>query len=429
MTVFYHTNITFGHRSYANLVKDHFNDLGSGADFYHNIALAFSYNCFHPRDGVWSHPWNTKIIPEHVMPQYDPNFNKSFNEVTDQRALEIGQLINDTGKKVTLFYSGGIDSTTCASAMIKNLTKEQLSNFSIAMSSDSILENPIFYKNFIEGKINVIDSNKSTYVDLVNLDHVCITADLGDALFGTELGTKMYPQMKSLSNDLTTHSRSNLENILDKINDPEIHYSRYKDLLIRYFNRNLERNKKGRINGISLNFSDLDKKFGEMFYEKINLNIKTSRVPVNSLHDFFWWIIFNVKYMHCALRPVLIYSTGKDRKNMFTGSILNWYGSKDYQLWSMKNNNNGEKIRGISQGSYKHAAKKYVYDLDKNEHYFYNKIKIASMPVLVRRNYKKYFQDFDKLFGLTDQLDIAFIGDPTVDQIILDGLRAYKEDF
>jgi hypothetical protein len=109
--------------------------------------------------------------------------------------------------------------------------------------------------------------------------------------------------------------------------------------------------------------------------------------------------------------------------------LINWYGSTDYQLWSMANNNNGEKIRGTSQSSYKWAARKYIYDFDGNEWYFRYKIKIASLPFIKMRNYRKYYKDFDTQFGMNTDYEILRGGDPEVDNFITSGLMNYKIDW
>lgn len=418
---FYYINTSLTSRSYGNLVNPIFDDLNEGARFYSNMARAFTYESFIPRQGEWSCPWKTAVMPGNEMPEYDPNFKETFSEVTDNRARDLAKIIEETDRKVAVFYSGGIDSTVCVSALIKNLTQRQLENVYICLSSDSIVENPNFYTNFIKDKIKTLDSLNHIYSDLADEGYVCVTADIGDALFGTELGTKMYAQYMSLIQDMTESDKRKYEQLYFKINDRDTHYSNFRPLIISYLNKILQNN--------TNNINDFDKKFGEQFYEKLNKNILTSKVPIISLHDFYWWIIFNVKYLHCALRAGLIYSKGANRKNVFGDNLFNWYGNREYQLWSMANNNNGEKIIGTTQGSYKHAARKYIYDLDHNEWYFKYKIKIASMPFIVARNYRKYFKDFDPVFGLDTDYNVAMIGDPEVDSLVLNGLNNYKLDW
>lgn len=366
--------------------------------FFLNISRAFGNSSYLPRMGQWATPWKMEVAPGYEMPSYDPLFSKTFEEVTDERALKLRDIIN-AGRQVVVFYSGGIDSTVTLVALLKNLTSEELRNVHLALSQDSIIENPSFYVNYIQDKFSVISSQENRYSDLIEQGYVCVPSDLGDSMFGTILGVKMYAKYG------------------DKINN-DAHYSTYKDLIIEYLNSVLSSNKKI--------LEPADNLFGEMYYEKLVHNINTSTVPIHSLHDFFWWIIFNIKFMHCALRPAVLYSASDNCKDFFQGGIFNWYASADYQRWSMVNNNNGQKIRGINQRMYKYAAKKYIYDFDKNDWYFNYKLKMPSMPTLRIRNYKKNFSDFDSRIGLSANYDVIRFDDPGVNDFIVKSLVEFN---
>jgi len=328
--------------------------------------------------------------------------------------LNIKQQIQTTNNTFVLFYSGGIDSTVCLVALLKNLSDSELKNVIVAMSSESIIENPLFYIKFIKDKFKVIDSSKYTYNDVIEEGHSCITADLGDAIFGTELGTKLYPRLKYLNNNLSNGSKKILEKYFYTVSNDDVHYSIYSDIIIAYLNSHLENERTN---------------FGKLFYEKVVHNIETSNGPVHSLHDFFWWIIFNIKYTFCAMRPGMVYSTGLNRKHLFHDSgIINWFGTNEYQLWSLNNNNNGEKIKGNQSNSYKYAARKYIYDFDKNEWYFVHKLKIPSLKQIFMRNYRKNFKEFDNLFAMDADYNVLYYGDPRVDILVMDGLYDFKKD-
>lgn len=393
-------------------------ELPQGSKFLLNTAAAFGYTCFVPRMGEWSLPWETAVAPGFEMPAYDANYSKTFEEVTDMRAIDLKNLIQQTGKKFAVFYSGGIDSTTCVTAIIKNLTAEELSHVYIALSPDSIIENPNFYIDHIQNKIKVLDSQENRYSDFVEQGFICIPSDLGDALFGTELGTKMYAQFKELADKLPTDTKKLVENLYYDVISDDVHYSRYKDLIIAYLDALLAKGKK------VLRTSDLD--FGRLFYEKMVHNINTSSVPIHSLHDFFWWIIFNVKFMHCALRAGYLYSTGENRRVVMETGVFSWYGSTDYQLWSMANNNNGQKINGTRQSSYKHVARKYIHDFDGNDWYYKYKLKIASLPIVNYRNWKKNYMDYGTRFGMNANYDILRFSDPEVSQFVVSRLQNFN---
>ena len=420
MKNFYFVQTSMYNRSFNKVIEPVLNDLSEGSRFYLNISRAFTFESYVPRAGEWSSPWPVITNPNYLMPAYDPSFSKSFEEITDQTALDIAKKIRNTDKEYSLFYSGGIDSTTMVVALLKNLSKEELKKVSICMSADSILENPFFYRTYIQNKLKVIDSDIYDLNTYVNENKVAVVADLGDGLFGTELGTRMYPQFYNIGKQIG-YEEHTLNNLYKNLSNSDYHYSKYKDIIIQYFNNILQSKHS--------NYTDNDKCFGELYYTKLDYNIKTSNVPVHSLHDFFWWIIFNVKFMHCALRPGTIHSTGKNRTKIFSEGMINWFGNNDYQLWSMANNNNGEKIQGTTQSSYKWAARKYIYEYDKNDWYFFHKIKFASMPLVVARNWRKNFEGLDSFFALTEDYHSLHFGDPNIDNYVQEQILNYKIDW
>jgi hypothetical protein len=402
-------------KPFNNFILPHYDELSAAGKFYIDMVKAFNYEGFNPRSGVWSDPWKSVVCPGLEIPSIDKNFNLSFEEITDNESLKIKKEIEEHNKQFMLFYSGGIDSTVCLVALIKNLSDNEIDNVTIAMSSESIIENPNFYKKFIKGKIKTVDSSKFTYDDLIEKGYFCITADLGDTIFGTELGTKLYPRLKYINENLSSGSKKILENYYYTPSSKDVHYSLYSDIIISYFNSYL---------------GSESKDFGKLFYNKVVQNIETSSAPVYSLHDFFWWIIFNIKYTFCALRPGTIYSLGKNRRHLFENNkIINWFGSVEYQKWSLVNNNNGQKIIGNNQSSYKYAARKYIYDFDNDKWYFNHKLKIASLKQIYMRNYRKNFNEFDNLFAMDINYDIHYFGNPKVDIAVMDGLYDFKMEW
>jgi hypothetical protein len=349
--------------------------------------------------------------------------------------MDIKNIIDQTGKNCVVFYSGGIDSTVVMASLIKNLGQEYLEKIIISMSADSIIENPYFYTNHIEGKFKIIDSSKNFYSDFIkNKQHFCISADLGDFIYGTELGVKLYPQMKYLEETMQTAGRKNLSHLYNKVSDSNTHYSEYRDILIYYFNTALKRgiNSLKTIPYVPQNISSEnshDANFGHLFYEKIHNNIKSVNVPIYSLHDFFWWSMFNPRFVWGAVRPAMVYGLNDNFKSILTEDIISWFGSLDYQQWSMHNNNNGEKLKGITQSTYKWASKCYLHKFDKNDFYFFNKIKMPSMPVIIARVYKQNWKDLDTRWALDENYRVLKIDQPEVKCYFEAGLKNYKIDW
>lgn len=410
----YHSSLCAYWPLHLKFITEIYDTLSRGGKFHVNTPALIDTNMLQPRHGEWSMPWETAVIPKFAMPEYDPTFNKSFAEVTDNQAIEVRDLIRATDKNVVVFYSGGIDSTVCMAALVKNLNKEELKKVKVNLSMDSIVENPQFYIKFIKDKIDILDSNKFNYGDACNNGYYSITLDQGDSIFGTELGTSLYTRFNEIAQSLSSDSQKHLLDIRPKIISPEVHYSEFADLLINYFNRPKF--------GVKI-----ESEFGKLFYEKLHRNVQTSTVPINSLHDFFWWMIFNVKYIHCSVRSTFSYGYPEFLKKNLLEQTINWFNHPDYQRWSMVNNNNGEKIKGISENLYKWAAKKYIYDFDKNDWYLNYKLKIGSLRNLFIRNHGTL--DLEKRFGFDYDYNLLRIDDPEVRNFIITNLQQYQVDW
>jgi hypothetical protein len=384
------------------------------ARYWLHLARRFRPNTLVARCGVWAAPWPMAVHPQLQMPAYDAAFNKTFSEVSDQRALEIRELIRQ-GKRLALFYSGGIDSTVCAVGLLKNLNAEELREVAFCCNINSATENPVFFDKFIRNRITVIDSNRTQYSDLIAQDYYPITADTGDDIFGTEQATQFYFDYARLVNELAAPGpgRAQLRRYQDDPKLMELPYAYFVDLLIPFLSPDFRP---------GIRPEKYDRKIGEWLYQKIVRNIETAAFPIYSLHDFFWWIIFNLRYTHCALRGPLFYYSGQDVKTAITKYLVNWFNTADYQRWSMANNNNGQKIRRATAIHYKWAARSYIYDFDRNDWYFKYKIKSVSLYGLLQNN----FDAFNMLFALDSDYRLHWLSDAAVRHEFEEGLQNFQ---
>lgn len=403
----------FASLSYNGYQDKFLNQLHEEADsagkFFINIAKRINPCRFVTRNGEWSLPWDQELIPKFQMPVYDPNFNKTFAEVTDASAIGLKYRIQQ-GEKFALMYSGGIDSTVILAAMIKHLTVEELKSFTVCASVTSMVENLHMWEHYIKDKMHVIDSKTVKYDDLIEMGYTPITADEGDCIFGTSLGLTLYNNFDYYIESLSPAVKDRLKPLKYKIASEDVHYSVYADLLIKHF-------------GIAS-----DPTFGKLLYEKYVWNAETASVPIHSLHDFFWWLIFNVKYLNCAVRGALYHNDRVDYRTA-VDKIENWYSGKDYQLWSMANNNNGQKIKK-TVASYKWAAREYIWDLDNNDYYKFFKLKTESLQSIVNK------QDFTKSkilpqarIGFTTDYEPLSVDDPTTQEYFRQAILNYKIDW
>lgn len=389
-----------------------FNKIPWEGQWYLKIHDKINPNRLVTRNGVWTTPWPQDLIPKFSMPAYDPSFSKTFEEVTDENALRIRNRIH-TGERFAVMWSGGIDSTVVLVSLLKNLTQEELKNVTVMCNLESVIENPTFYKNFVHNKIDTLDSGKYKYDDMIALGLTPITADEGDCIFGTLIGLGMYNNFDALIEKVSAPVKEKIKPLRDKISDPNIHYSNFKEIIIQYFN------------------ISWDERFGRIFYDKLVHNIETSDVPVHSLHDFFWWFIFNVKYFNCSVRGAIYYNDTLDCKTAIH-RIVNWYNDEDYQRWSMANNNNGEKIKDTIL-SYKAAAKDYIYKFDNNIWYRTFKTKIISLNnIASTQSISRIPEETlpkNRVAIKKDNWELIYSGDPSVEEYFTHHLSNYKIDW
>lgn len=369
----YLANINYLHPKLRHFWDQYYKTGDEETRFQIDMAKRFGKNRFVARNGTWSNKLGVVIAPGFEMPSVEKNFKKTFSDVTSERALDIKKLIRESDSRVSVYFSGGIDSVICVSALKQNLDDKDLKKIDICMSSESVIENPNFFQKHILGSFNIIDSSKVNYQDVERHGNYAITCDQGDSIFGTELATEMY-------------FKFNIEN------NKDVHYSKYEDLIVQFFSIKESPN------------------FGRELYERLQLNIKSSQLEIFSLHDFFWWIIFNLKYMDCALRGSVFYYEGmQNRERSVNRTIINWFGSDSYQQWSMANNNNGQKIQGNSAGTYKWAGRQYIYNFDKDRWYLRYKLKLSSLINLANRNENR--NKILDIFALTDKYEILKLSD------------------
>jgi len=393
-TIYFH-NIRGDHFApwdFWNSIRE---EAGPGGKFYLDIARRFPLNRFVSRnDSEWSLPWKQEIIPDFAMPEYNPRFEKTFEEVTDARALEIKALIN-AGKKFALLYSGGMDSTLVLIALLKNLTTEELKSVVICASVHVIIENPYVWEKYIFGKFTILDSHKYWYDDLINAGYMPITSDEGDCIMGTSIGLELYHNYDAYIRHLSPETRERLRPLKYKIATGEVHFSVYKDIIVRH---------------LAYDHTPEGLEFGRLLYEKYRHNINTARVPVHTLHDFFWWLIFNVKYLNCSVRGALYFNMEMPKRECID-STINWFNGTDYQLWSMANNNNGCKIRN-TVGTYKYVAREYIHNYDKNDWYFHFKTKLESLGNLLIKG--KAILPWQSNLALSKDYEMLSMEDPSV---------------
>ncbi len=310
------------------------------------------------RSGKWTTPWDAPSDSRFAPPKLE-YISDDLASLHDRRALELFAHAKQTNKKIMVLWSGGIDSTAVLSSFIKNIPQNELKDYlAVTLSTVSIFENFGFYSKFISNKLEC-HSYSSIEVDNEFLrKYILIHGDPGDCLYGPSVGLYMsYIQDGRCRESYKKH----IKDFPKLFTLPE--NSRFHN-----------------------------KDFGDWYVNKITDNLlDVNPDNVESVGDWFWWTYFNFKWEFSIQRP--FYFNRKDLGSPLDLDLVDdyiensFYNTDKFQLWSYSNLKN---LIVKDRSTHKLAAKQYIFELDKNQAYFENKIKIAGAPANIAWRMVRY---------------------------------------
>lgn len=252
-----------------------------------------------------------------------PNHKKSFAELCDERALSLLQL----NEPIFVMWSGGIDSTTVVTSILKNWPKEQLARITILCNHESIKENRSFFPHIV--KNFKIETSDHKIENALKRGYV-ITGEMGDQIFGASISFDAARIGEYILKEPWESGNTTLFSII------------HKEHGLEYFNRH------------------------KPIVEECPFKIKT-------VFDFLWWLNFTQKWQHIKLRTLV--STSWTDPEKYVLKMIHFFDTVDFQLWSIHNH---DKKMPKDWHTYKYEAKSYVIDFTKNDD-FMNKLKLPSM--------------------------------------------------
>lgn len=286
-------------------------------------------------------PYNFKLYEPFKMPTDLNNFSMTYEQCAEEKVHELMGLAKQLNKKVTLFYSGGIDSTFILVCFLKYVSQQDLDAYvQVALNLDAIHENPVFYHNFVKHKFRIISSEQMG--NMFDGSTIICGGEHNDQLFGSDVIGGM-----------------NVHGSID-----HVHNKYSKDFVKNWF-----------IN--SKNFTEFGANhWVEVFDEHIK---KKCPVDISTNFLFFWWVNFNFKWQSVYFR-MLARSNPNQRKNISDAYLKTYfhhfYSSENFQKWSMCNP--GLKIQK-SWNSYKWETKRLICEYNKDQNYMNNKLKVPSL--------------------------------------------------
>jgi hypothetical protein len=328
-----------------SLSKYDSNDSKNWAEIFKIIGLNVSMI---DRTNTIKMPFNFKIYDGFEMPNCDPSFNQTYEQCCDARAIELITLSRQLNKPITVLYSGGIDSTLVLISLIKNCPKNEIKDrVIVSLSLDSINENPNFYHNYIRKNFNIISSD--AIGSLLDGSSIILGGEHNDQLFGSDLIGKIYREFD-----------------YDQVGKP---YSR--DFITRWFI----------LKGMSIESANI-------WFDLLDNQIKTvAQCEITSNFHFFWWLNFCFKWQSVFFRILARLDINKRTvitKDFVTTYFHHFYSTKEFQLWSMVNN---DKKLIDNWNTYKYEAKQVIYNFNHDHDYRDNKIKMGSLyRLFVQKN-------------------------------------------
>jgi hypothetical protein len=283
------------------------------------------------------------VLHDHA-PEYQPGFNETFSQVTDKRYHELKSRLND--RPWVILWSGGIDSTVMVTSILRNASAPDRQNIFIACNESSIYENPKFFMDHILPNFSIIDADNFELSEKNLKKYYVLNGGPADALYCQFFGI-----IQAL--DLRNPGLINLP----------IH--NHAGHIIDIMHKNL---------GVS-------HKFAEWWHSFTVENINSQSVPVETIHDFFWWNSFNFNWTGTIFRDFKVLrffkNLSKTHIDLFWSNYIGWYDSADYQLWAMHNNKAGITF-GQGPSEFKLVAKQYIHSYDHDEYYLRFKCKARS---------------------------------------------------
>jgi hypothetical protein len=254
----------------------------------------------------------------------------AFNAIADAVASDIVAEAVEKGQRIQMMWSGGIDSTTALTALLRILDDgDELGRLDVLLSDHSVAEYPSFYTRFIRSRVVTVPVT-SPVGDYLRPDHLIVTGEHGDQLFGS-----------FLAKELVT---------------VEVAHQDYENVLPRFFEERLSRAGAG-----EAALAYLVPQFG------------SSPVQIESAFDALWWINFSLKWQSVALRIAAF--SGEDAGTQYA-STRHFFRDPRFQQWSLAQTGKRTPQRW---SDYKEPAKAYIRSFTDDDDYYAKKTKEGSL--------------------------------------------------
>lgn len=295
------------------------------------------------RTGTLNVPGVAQIFNNSPIPS-KPKYLSSFSGIAYNRIEECIDQLNNNGKeRLVVFHSGGIDSTLIVSLLTSHPDWNKIkSQAYLAINEDSQIENPVFFNEVVLPNFGTRLLPSNTFYDIIiDPKNICITGECADNIFGS----------------LTLKSYMDSTGKFDSI------YGDWKKETLPWLLAKKE-------------------KFVNEREEMLLSLVDASPVPIETNHDFLWWLNFAMKWQAVKYRMAMHAPTAYHAEYM-AKNVINFFDSTEFQQWALYTKE--EKV-GTTWNSYKLPAKKLINEIWANEQYLQYKTKWPSLPTITRYN-------------------------------------------
>lgn len=256
----------------------------------------------------------TRRAPAKVLyplPAFEPDFSASMDELCDRRATEICARAKRERRQIWLLWSGGIDSTAAAVALLKALPIVKWKSLEILYTRSSQVEYPKLFKwlhwrttlRFLENGINDLFSIHDSSLAM-DKQPLIVTGEFGDQLFGSMVAECFYEK------------KENGEHLYGKQNEPWREF----------------------VNTLFTNPNIIPSSSVPAMVRYLEPQVACSPVPIVNAYDFLWWLNFSMKWQHVGLRiPLLVQETTQAKLLIRMERTVHFFESDYFQQWSYHN--------------------------------------------------------------------------------------------
>jgi hypothetical protein len=298
-----------------------------------------------------------KTLNLFLLPDID-NFDKSYAECCDERAVELLERAEQLDVPVYVFWSGGIDSTTVLVSLLKAASAAALERITVLMSAMSVAEYPDFYVEHIVAR-KLHRAPAAQFPFLLGERNLIISGEHNDQLFGSDI----------IADAVLAFG-------FDKV------VAKYDPDLMRAF----------------LAERMADDKLADWYTDLYDRLAAGAPVPLTTNYHRLWWNNFALKWQNVFMR-MLSFADRPLTLDWVKTFYAPFFCTSDFQRWSMCNLD--KRVREDWRG-YKWVAKDLIYDFTKDERYRDNKLKLGSLKFLTAQSGAVGF--IDGMFGFHKQM-------------------------